>query len=234
MGKKLLLVVPHQDDEIFVGGGLLRIFAKSKDYEIYVVFTTNGDFFPEEGEIRLKESLRVLTKLYVIPEKNIFFLGYGDGWQGSKHLYNLQGTQRAASICGRRETYGITEHGDYRWIKSGRHSVYCRDNFKADMKELMSDIMADIIIAVDYDKHPDHKAASLMAEECIGELLKEIPDYRPIVLKRYAYDGVWKGKADFFDLPRKRTILSQFEEISVIWRRMRFVLECRRSAVLHI
>ncbi|MBP3476299.1 MAG: PIG-L family deacetylase [Lachnospiraceae bacterium] len=212
MGKKMLLVVPHQDDEIFVGGGLLRIFSKSKDYEVHVVFTTNGDFFPSEGEIRLRESLRVLTKLYVIPEKNISFLGYGDGWQGGKHLYNLQRTQMTTSICGRRETYGITEHEDYRWIKSGRHSVYCRDNFKADMKELMSDIMADIIIAVDYDKHPDHKAASLMAEECIGELLKEHPNYRPIVLKRYAYDGVWKGKADFFDLPRKRTILSQFEE----------------------
>lgn len=212
MNKKVLLVIPHQDDELFVGGGLLKIFAERKEYEIYVVFTTNGDFFPEEAEIRLKESLAVLTKLYVIPEKNISFLGYGDGWQGDRHLYNQQGMQTAVSLCGRTETYGIAGHEDYRQIKSGRHSAYCRDNFKADMKELLSDIMADIIIAVDYDKHPDHKAASLMAEECIGELLKECPEYYPIVLKRYAYDGVWKGKADFFDLPRKRTILSQFEE----------------------
>lgn len=212
MKQKVLLVIPHQDDELFVGGGLLKRYAQNEVYEVCVVFTTNGDFFPNEGEIRLRESLGVLMELYTVKEQNIFFLGYGDGWRGNKHLYNLPGLQTVVSSCGRTETYGIAGHEDYRWIKSGRHSSYCRDNFKADMKEVLSDIMADIIIAVDYDKHPDHKAASLMTEECIGELLKEYSNYRPIVLKRYAYDGVWKGKADFFDLPRKRTILSQLEE----------------------
>ena len=211
MNKKVLLIVPHQDDELFVGGGLLKRFADSGNYEICVVFTTNGDFFPWEGEVRLRESLRVLTELYGIEDKNISFLGYGDCWCGNKHLYNLPGSQAVRSSCGRSETYGIEGHEDYRQIKSGRHSVYCRDNFKADLKELLSDIMADIIIAVDYDKHPDHKAASLMSEECIGELLQEYSDYRPLVLKRFAYDGVWKGKADFFDLLHRRTVLSQLE-----------------------
>lgn len=212
MKKKVLLIVPHQDDELFIGGGLLKLFADSGDYDINVVFTTNGDFFPWEGEVRLRESLRVLTGLYGIEDKNISFLGYGDGWCGDKHLYNLPDAQPAQSSCGRSETYGIPEHEDYRKIKSGKHSVYCRNNFKADLKELLSDIMADIVIAVDYDKHPDHKAASLMLEECIGELLKKHPGYHPLVLKRYAYDGVWKGKADFFDWPRKGTILSQMEQ----------------------
>lgn len=212
MNKKVLLVVPHQDDELFVGGGLLKIFADSREYEVYVVFSTNGDFFPWEGEIRLRESLRVLTGLYAIEEKNISFLGYGDSWRGDRHLYNLPDSQKAESFCGRRETYGIAGHEDYRQIKSGKHSVYSRECFKADLKELISDVMADIIIAVDYDKHPDHKALSLMTEECIGELLREYSDYRPVVLKRYAYNGVWKGKADFFELPRRRTILSSMEE----------------------
>lgn len=211
MNNKILLIVPHQDDELFVGGGLLKLFADSGNYEIYVVFTTNGDFFPWEGEVRLRESLRVLTELYGIEDKNIFFLGYGDCWCGDTHLYNLPGSQAVRSSCGRSETYGIAGHEDYRQIQSGKHSVYCRDNFKADLKDLLSDIMADIIISVDYDKHPDHKAASLMAEECIGEMLKEHPGYQPLVLKRFAYDGVWKGKADFFDLLHRRTILSQLE-----------------------
>lgn len=211
MNNKILLIVPHQDDELFVGGGLLKLFADSGNYEIYVVFTTNGDFFPWEGEVRLRESLRVLTELYGIEDKNIFFLGYGDCWCGDTHLYNLPGSQAVRSSCGRSETYGIAGHEDYRQIQSGKHSVYCRDNFKADLKDLLSDIMADIIISVDYDKHPDHKAASLMAEECIGEMLKEHPGYQPLVLKRFAYDGVWKGKADFFDLLHRRTVLSQLE-----------------------
>lgn len=212
MNRKVLLVVPHQDDELFVGGGLLKQLVDSGRYEAYVVFTTNGDFFPQEGEVRLRESLYVLTRLFAVPEAHIFFLGYGDGWQGGRHLYNLPAEQPAISHCGRRETYGIDGHAEYRQLKSGGHSAYCRDHFKADMKELLSDLAADILIAVDYDKHPDHKAASLMLEECMGELLKERPDYRPVVLKRYAYDGVWKGKADFFDLPRKRTILSRTDQ----------------------
>jgi LmbE family N-acetylglucosaminyl deacetylase len=213
MHTKVLLIVPHQDDELFVGGGLLKTFAESKEYEVYVVFTTNGDLYPGEGEVRLRESLHVLTSLYRIPEENIFFLGYGDSWQGEKHIYNMPGSKPMVSSCGGHETYGLPEHPEYRHVKSGRYSIYCRDNFKADLKGLMSDLMADVILAVDYDKHPDHKAASLMTEECIGEILKENTEYHPLVLKRYAYDGVWKGKADFFDLPRKRTILAG-EEMS--------------------
>ena len=211
MKSKVLLIVPHQDDELFVGGGLLKLFADSGDYEINVVFTTDGDFFPWEGEVRLRESLRVLTELYGIEDKNISFLGYGDCWCGNMHLYNLPDSRVVRSSCGRCETYGIAGHEDFRKIKSGKHSLYCRDNFKSDLKELLSDIMADIIIAVDYDKHPDHKAASLIAEECIGELLREHLDYQPLVLKRFAYDGVWKGKADFFDFLHRRTVLSQLE-----------------------
>lgn len=209
--RKVLLIIPHQDDELFVGGGLLKSFAQSREYDVYVVFTTNGDFFPGEGEVRLTESLHVLTQLYTIEEAHIFFLGYGDGWKSDRHLYNHNGSRIVESEAGRRETYGTDGHEDYRYIKSGRHSTYCRDNFKCDLKGVISDLTADIIIAVDYDKHPDHKAASLMTEECIGELLKEKSDYHPLVLKRYAYDGVWKGKADFFDMPRKRTSLSQKE-----------------------
>ena len=68
---------------------------------------------------------------------------------------------------------------------------------------------ADILLVVDFDSHPDHRAASLLVEECLGELLLERPSYRPLVLKRFAYDGVWKGEADFFEVPGKATILKE-------------------------
>lgn len=208
MRVKALLVVPHADDELFVGGGLLKVLAQDKKYECHVVYTTNGDYFPHEGETRFREALGVLTGEYGIGKNNIFFLGYGDGWKSERHLYNHADSQVLESVAGRKETYGIAGHDEYRQSKSGRHSAYCRENLKKDLKDLLRDIMADVIIAVDYDKHPDHKAASLMAEECIGELMIECADYRPLVLKRYAYDGVWKGEDDFFEIPRKRTILT--------------------------
>lgn len=207
--QRVLLIVPHQDDEILCGGGLLKQFVQNTEYEIYVVYTTNGDYFAHEADMRIRESLHVLTKLYGIEEAHIYLLGYGNEWKGATHLYNAEGQETLESVSGRIETYGSDGHEEYRQMKSGYHSVYCRDNFKKDLKELLEDIRADIIIAVDYDKHPDHKAASLMTEECVGELLIEMPEYRPTVLKRFAYDGVWKGKADFFEIPRRQTVLSQ-------------------------
>ncbi len=211
--QKVLLIVPHQDDEILCGGGLLKQFVQSTGYEIYVVFATNGDFFPYEADTRIRESLHVLTKLYGIEETHIYLLGYGNEWKGMTHLYNAEGQKILESVSGRTETYGIEGHAEYRKMKSGCHSVYCRDNFKKDLKELLADVRADILIAVDYDKHPDHKAVSLMTEECVGELLMEMPEYRPVVFKRFAYNGVWKGRADFFEIPRRQTILSQESDI---------------------
>ncbi len=209
MERKVLLIVPHQDDEILCGGGLLKQFVQSTEYEIYVVFTTNGDYFSYEADTRIRESLHVLTKLYGIEESHIYLLGYGNEWKGTTHLYNAEGQKTLESVSGRTETYGIEGHAEFCKMKSGCHNIYCRNNFKKDLKELLADVRADIIIAVDYDKHPDHKAASLMTEECVGELLMEIPEYRPVVLKRFGYNGVWDGMADFFEISRRQTILSQ-------------------------
>lgn len=210
--QKVLLAVPHQDDELFVGGGFFKTLAQSGDYEAYVVFTTNGDFFAHEAEVRLRESLHVLTKLYGIEESHIFFLGYGDGWKEGVHLYHQDGDRPLVSEAGRTETYGLEGHGDYRWERSGRHSSYRRADLKRDLKDVLEEVLADILLAVDFDKHPDHRAASLLVEECLGELLRENPSYRPLVLKCFAYDGVWKGRPDFFDIPRKGTVLAELSQ----------------------
>lgn len=59
--QKVLLIVPHQDDELFVGGGLFRTLAACGDFEAYVVYMTNGDFFPHEAKVRLREALPITT-----------------------------------------------------------------------------------------------------------------------------------------------------------------------------
>ena len=209
MKRKVLLVVPHQDDELLVGGGLFKTLARHGEYEAYAVFTTNGDFFAHEAKVRLEESFHVLTGFYGVRDSHIFFLGYGDGWQGGVHLYHQEGEEPLVSQAGRTETYGTKGHEDYRWLKSGRHSPYRREDFKRDLKDVLSEVSADILLVVDFDSHPDHRAASLLVEECLGELFRESPGYRPLVLKRFAYDGVWKGKANFFEIPGKATVLKE-------------------------
>lgn len=210
--RKVLLIVPHQDDELFVGGGLLRTLAKRSDYEAYVVYTTNGDFFPHEARARLRESVRVLTDFCGIEESHIVFLGYGDGWKGNAHLYHQEGEAPLVSAAGRTETYGLEGHADYRYTKSGRHSAYRRADFKQDLKDVLTEVRADLVLVVDFDRHADHRAASLLAEECLGEIFREDASYRPLVLKRFGYDGVWKGRADFFELPRQGTVLAELSQ----------------------
>jgi len=206
--KKVLLIVPHPDDELFVGGGLLRTLVKSRAYEAYVVYTTNGDFFPHEGEARLQESVRVLTEFAGMEESHIIFLGYGDGWRAGGHLYHQNGDVPLVSMAGRTETYGLKGHEDYRYTRSGRRSAYRRADFKQDLKEVIAGVRAELLLVVDFDWHADHRATSLLVEECLGEIFRQDASYRPLVLKRFGYDGVWKGRADFFDLPRRKTVLT--------------------------
>lgn len=208
MRKKVLLIVPHPDDELLVGGGLLRTLAQSEAYEAYVVYTTNGDFFPHEGEARLRESVRVLKEFAGMEESHMIFLGYGDGWRDGGHLYHQNGDRSLVSMAGRMETYGLKGHADYRYTRSGRHSAYRRADLKQDLKDVIAEVRAEILLVVDFDRHADHRAASLLTEECLGELFRQDASYRPLVLKRFGYDGVWKGRADFFELPRKQTVLS--------------------------
>ena len=71
--KSVLLIVPHQDDDINLMGGMLEEYVRYKS-DIRICFYTNGDF-EVSAETRLNESLKV-AEFYGIPEKNIIFMGY--------------------------------------------------------------------------------------------------------------------------------------------------------------
>ena len=61
MLRNVLIIVPHQDDELNVAAPLLSYFI-DKNISITVCFVTNGDYDGEE-EIRLEEAKRV-SKLF--------------------------------------------------------------------------------------------------------------------------------------------------------------------------
>lgn len=193
MREKVLLIVPHPDDELLVGGGLLRTLARSEAYEVYVVYTTNGDFYPHEDKLRLREALQVLDGFCGLEENHVFFLGCGDGWKDGGHIYHQAGQKPLVSTAGKTETYAPEGLADYRYARSGRHSAYRRADFKQDLKDVIADVRAEILLVVDFDAHADHRAASLLTEECLGDLFREDSSYRPFVLKRFGYDGVWKA-----------------------------------------
>ena len=193
MKKKAIVLVPHQDDEINIAGSLFHLLLLH-GIETTVVFSTNGDYHASLAEIRYQEALRVKE---ILKYKTLIYLGYGDEYKG-EHIYHAVNKQPAISTRGRNKTYFPGSENEYCYSRYSTHHTYTRENYKSDIKNIIMDLLPDIIICVDYDSHPDHRCLSLLFDEAMGEILKESKDYMPLVLKKFAYLGVWLGPNDYF------------------------------------
>ena len=190
-GKKILVMVPHQDDEINLFGGLYEIF--EEDADVYVVFSTNGDR-RADAETRAREATAALKQMG-IDRDHIIFLGYGDSLMTNEgiHIYNLPGDEVLTSSAGYTETYAADGYEPY------RHSSSTRDSIKGDIRALLMDLKPDVIFCLDYDYHHDHRALSLFFEEAMGDILgEEQNDYTPVVFKGFAYSTAYLGEPDFY------------------------------------
>ena len=222
--KRILLIVPHQDDEINVLGDLLTTF-QHNGAEVFVVFVTNGDYFIS-GTVRIHEAVKSLNVLGIF-EKNIIFLGYPDTLNkpDSLHLYNAL-EKPITSHAGFIHTYGSEDYPDYAFSSMGQHHYYTRSNLCFDLKRLILDIKPDVIFCNDYDFHADHRMTSLCFERVMGDVLtRPNNDYHPIVFKAFAYCTGFHALNDFWEmnivetqLPDKIRTLSYFGEDDMIDR----------------
>ncbi|MBO7251077.1 MAG: PIG-L family deacetylase [Oscillospiraceae bacterium] len=191
--RKVMLIVPHQDDELNVLGGVLEEYTRYGS-EVYLVFVTNGDYYGIE-DIRAEETLAVAAKMG-IPEDHVIYLGYGDDWAaGGPHLYNAPEGQVMTSFIGRTETYH-TSAKDV-WNPGNAYTV---ENYLADIESVILHYKPEIIFCSDYDFHIDHKALTLGFEKVMGRILQNNPAYRPLVFKGYAYSTAWYAEPDFFEV----------------------------------
>lgn len=173
-GKKVLLVVPHQDDEINVLGGVFEEYLKYGSRVFIVYAITNGRI----GGQRYQEALQLCAKIG-IPKEQVFFLGYGS-WCDKPNPFP-------------KRTCGTDDVPAYR---EGR--AYTRANMVDDLRSLMLRLRPDVIYGSDYDDHIDHHWVTLATDEALGQVLKEEPMYRPLVLKGYAYRTTWESYPDYY------------------------------------
>ena len=122
-GKKVMIFVPHEDDDVLLMGGVLEQYVKHNS-DVYVVFAENGDsgvskssykIGKELGQARAKEAVRTLTS-YGIPEKNIIFLGFGSTiFKDKPHLYNYKDDpdKVVRTVSGYEHTYAGADHPAY-------------------------------------------------------------------------------------------------------------------------
>ena len=196
--KNVMIIVPHQDDDINLVGGLIEQYTQGNS-DVTIVFTTNGDYLGK-SDLRAAEALAALTSLGVKKE-SIYYLGFGDQWlaqnDGEKettHIYNSPDPDSVwTSHYGATATYGTQSIDCYLELP------YTRNHYLHSLQSIIQEKMPDTIFVTDFDSHADHRAAGLFFDEAICNILTRNPDYHPTVYSGFCYGTAWEATEDFYD-----------------------------------
>lgn len=193
--KRILVMAPHEDDEMLMAGGVMNRAVANGD-EVYVVYATNGDYNGvDHGKLRISDTVNALNTIGV-PTEHLYFLGYADnGGMGvgafttaftDSFVYNIYVADDNKVISSRNgvtETYGNENvRNDYHYLTTGEHASYTRANFLADLKSVMESVNpTDVYMTSRYDMHYDHAYFGLFGIEAIKDIQAENNDFQPTV-----------------------------------------------------
>lgn len=210
--KKIMIIVPHQDDELNIVGGLL-VSNYFNPNNIYIVFMTNGDYLCNYNA-RIKEVLKISKKLK-IPFENFIFLGYPDQHiKEQNHIYQVSSPNIFVSKKGNNETFSNNMFEDYHFQTTKKHAKFNYENLLNDFVDLISNYIPDVLFTVDFDSHPDHRANCLIFDKAMGIILKKIKNYNPLVYKAFSYPTAYKSFNDFNNINFLSTKFNQ-EDFSI-------------------
>lgn len=201
--KKVMVIVPHEDDDLLISGQVLPSMYKN-GADVRVVFATNGDK-RVSAYTRQSEACNALEKLG-IPREKVIFLGYPDGTQ----LY--VGKKAYSFSSGRDHNYAGKGFKDYHFDRFGTHAKYTAENMVDDIESVVLEYRPDYILAIDFDTHTDHRGVSISFEKAMERILKKESGYTPKVLKCFGYSLAWKSKPDFYALNIKSTVMQDREK----------------------
>ena len=161
----MLLIVPHPDDEVLLGAGIVT-WASRLGLPLHVCVATNGDYGCADqtvGRLRLRESLNALEYLG-LSQEHVTFLGYADTGMPEMDSF-LQKLMRAErpdtcvpSPCGV-TTYGLPGASTWHMRRFGREASYCRRDIQQDLRTLLEALEPDTVLTTSLeDTHFDHSA----------------------------------------------------------------------------
>ncbi|RHL48116.1 PIG-L family deacetylase [Eubacterium ventriosum] len=186
--KKILVIVPHPDDEINLAGALIAS-ANNIAESIHIAVMTNGDYYGMYSR-RLMEVDGSIRKLGIVSE-NLIYLGYPEADFASA---DFEGGKNIISYRGLKHTYALKEKPEYHWLKTGEHALINYKNIKSDIEALISDIQPDIIVYNGNDKHEAH----ILLCNIVEAIIKESPQIVGLALKGFCYETAWKAPRDYY------------------------------------
>lgn len=201
----IMIIVPHQDDEILMAAGIIEQ-AVSCGLDITVVMVTNGDYdYPhvETGRKRLSESIRALEILGMRRDQFIL-LGYADTGMPEEdsflaRLYKCEDGDRIFTSRCTDHTYGLEDQAEYHFLKTGEHALYTRNNCKGDIRDVILEYKPDHIFTTsEEDSHGDHSGLFWFVKEILGELKETgyAPHLYSGVVHSCAGDDVWPHRTE--------------------------------------
>lgn len=202
----LMVIVPHEDDEINLAGALIY-GARQEGIPVKCVFVTNGDWeYP--AFVRINEALRALQILGV-KQEDVFFLGYPDGGTTGKRSPFLHKPEEIEKEGGHPATYGSKSHPDFAYLKYGMHHDCSWENLLSDLEHIILEYQPSLIVATDFDSHPDHRMCYLAFIEVMNQILHKNTVYRPKVFMGYCYITGFDSTADFYDRHLLSTVVNR-------------------------
>lgn len=239
----LMVIIPHEDDEINLAGALIYGACK-EGIPVRCVFITNGDAeYP--AFIRIHEAVKSLKTLGV-REENIYFLGYPDGGRHGERSLFLHNVVEIKKAGGHEHTYGCSHFKDFASLESGAGHPCCWDNLLEDLENIILKYKPSVIIGTDFDYHPDHRMCYLAFMKVMNRILHTVQNYRPEVLMGYCYTTGFDSVPDFygrhllstvFNKKTQRNIDFETENPSYEWcRRIRMPvpIECRNLLMKNV
>lgn len=197
-GNTLMVIIPHEDDEINIAGSLI-CGAREEGMQVICVFVTNGDY-QYIPDVRIREAARALAVLGV-PKDDIVFLGYPDGGGHGEYSVFMYGQKEPVQAHGRTETCGGESISEFCAAESGVHHEYLWENLLKDLEAVILKYLPDGIAAIDWDTHPDHRMCSLAFDRVMGKILNDKgAAWQPVVLKAFAYATAFEGLKDFYQV----------------------------------
>jgi LmbE family N-acetylglucosaminyl deacetylase len=175
-GAKVMIFVPHPDDESIAASGLIQRVLE-KDGKVRVVFLTNGDGyvyavrlrvknaritakdFIEYGKRRQEEAVQALCELGLQPE-DALFLGFPDA--GIDDLWESYWSDVKPFISPHTLFDRPHRRGMSRWEKYS--GVSLRDEVEEAIKEFSPDW---VVLPDPRDYHPDHATAGVFVLDAL-------------------------------------------------------------------
>lgn len=165
----ILVIAPHQDDEILGAGGLMQICRQRGD-TVSVVFVTNGDYHGVNiAQQRYYESRDALARLD-IDESHIYYIGYGDTGgmsPGHSFLQRLLTSSLDEPLVTpvASKTYHPAGRKTVRVFRTGQDSLLTRCALLSDLAWCMATCNPDLLVLPSpCDAHGDHAALAMLVE----------------------------------------------------------------------